>query len=255
MPGAFRDARPLRPGAVVRYACTVRRQVSRTLPSSMRSGCRDPAGGRTGARWRRHRRSRLSLPGRERPVGLLGPAAAPAPEVAEPGPRRSGHGLAQDDGRATIDGCGRGAGRVNDCDCPVEFAVKAQTGAGDQAGRGVVAAEVRAGAARGRGDGRSVEHPLRVRLRGGCARRAAPAAATVSRAVCDGAAVSVTQAPPDAVTHVDAASRNAIDFAMPVGTAIHAAREGVVINVAARHYRGGLAPGNMPEANFVAGAA
>ena len=36
----------------------------------------------------------------------------------------------------------------------------------------------------------------------------------------------VTQAPPDTVTHVDPSSRNALDIAMPVGTAIHAAREG-----------------------------
>jgi murein DD-endopeptidase MepM/ murein hydrolase activator NlpD len=38
---------------------------------------------------------------------------------------------------------------------------------------------------------------------------------------------------------------------MPVGTAIHAAREGTVINVAARHFRSGLAPENMQDANFV----
>ncbi len=61
----------------------------------------------------------------------------------------------------------------------------------------------------------------------------------------------VTQAPPDAVTHVDPSSRNAVDIAMPVGTAIHAAREGLVINVAARHFKSGLNPQNMDEANFV----
>jgi murein DD-endopeptidase MepM/ murein hydrolase activator NlpD len=61
----------------------------------------------------------------------------------------------------------------------------------------------------------------------------------------------VSQAPPDHFTHIDPSSRYAIDFAMPEGSAVHAAREGVVINVAHRFYRGGLAPSNQDEANFV----
>jgi murein DD-endopeptidase MepM/ murein hydrolase activator NlpD len=61
----------------------------------------------------------------------------------------------------------------------------------------------------------------------------------------------VTQAPPDAVTHTDAASRNAVDIAMPVGTAVYAAREGLVINVARDHFRSGLQLAAMSEANFV----
>jgi murein DD-endopeptidase MepM/ murein hydrolase activator NlpD len=38
---------------------------------------------------------------------------------------------------------------------------------------------------------------------------------------------------------------------MPEGSAVHAAREGVVINVAHRFYKGGLAPSSQDEANFV----
>ena len=38
---------------------------------------------------------------------------------------------------------------------------------------------------------------------------------------------------------------------MPVGTAVHAAREGLVINVARNHFRSGLQLASMSEANFV----
>jgi murein DD-endopeptidase MepM/ murein hydrolase activator NlpD len=61
----------------------------------------------------------------------------------------------------------------------------------------------------------------------------------------------VSQAPPDRFTHLDPSSRYAVDFAMPEGSAVHAAREGLVINVAHRFYRGGLAPSSQDEANFV----
>jgi len=64
-------------------------------------------------------------------------------------------------------------------------------------------------------------------------------------------AYMVSQAPPDNFTHIDPSSRYAIDFAMPEGSAVHAAREGVVINVAHRFYKGGLAPSSQDEANFV----
>lgn len=62
---------------------------------------------------------------------------------------------------------------------------------------------------------------------------------------------TVSQAPPSAVTHADAASRHAVDIAMPVGTAVHAAREGLVINVAHKFFAGGLKPQLGDEANFV----
>jgi murein DD-endopeptidase MepM/ murein hydrolase activator NlpD len=61
----------------------------------------------------------------------------------------------------------------------------------------------------------------------------------------------VTQAPPDAITHRDPGSRNAIDIAMPVGSAVHAAREGLVINVAHKFFRGGTTQEVRDEANFV----
>jgi murein DD-endopeptidase MepM/ murein hydrolase activator NlpD len=61
----------------------------------------------------------------------------------------------------------------------------------------------------------------------------------------------VTQAPPAQITHRDSSSYNAIDFDMPVGTAIHAAREGLVINVASRYFRAGLTTQMLGEANFI----
>ena len=61
----------------------------------------------------------------------------------------------------------------------------------------------------------------------------------------------VTQAPPAQITHRDSSSYNAVDFDMPVGTAIHAAREGLVINVASGFFRGGLSTQMLSEANFV----
>ena len=61
----------------------------------------------------------------------------------------------------------------------------------------------------------------------------------------------VSQAPPDYFTHRDLASRYAIDFSMPEGSAVHAAREGLVINVAHQFFRGGLTPASQDEANFV----
>lgn len=50
----------------------------------------------------------------------------------------------------------------------------------------------------------------------------------------------ITQAFPDAVTHQTLDSVYAVDISMPVGTDILAARDGVVFDVAAHNYRGGL---------------
>lgn len=140
---------------------------------------------------------------------------------------------------------------VNECPCPVEFGIKIQAPDGEHAARKVVAARGRetllelaapAGNAELRyeygyviGDPEAVhapDRPYRV-----------PYAVAQS--------FPVSQAPPDAVTHADPGSRNAIDFAMPVGSGVHAARDGVVINVAHKFFRGGLEKERRDEANFV----
>jgi hypothetical protein len=62
----------------------------------------------------------------------------------------------------------------------------------------------------------------------------------------------VSQAPPDIITHQDPSSRDAIDFAMPIGSGVYAARGGVVLDVASRYFQSGT---NMekdgPRANVV----
>lgn len=50
----------------------------------------------------------------------------------------------------------------------------------------------------------------------------------------------VSQAFPDTVTHADEANRYAIDFVMPVGTGVYAARAGVVIEVASEYFESGV---------------
>ena len=50
----------------------------------------------------------------------------------------------------------------------------------------------------------------------------------------------ITQAFPGAVTHTTIDSRYAVDIAMPIGTDIHAARGGVVFEVASTNFRGGV---------------
>ncbi|HEX6997414.1 MAG TPA: M23 family metallopeptidase [Gammaproteobacteria bacterium] len=65
-------------------------------------------------------------------------------------------------------------------------------------------------------------------------------------------AFHVSQAFPSIITHVSPESRHAFDFEMPVGTAVHAAREGVVIEVASDYFDAGLDPAtDGPRANIV----
>ena len=140
---------------------------------------------------------------------------------------------------------------INPCRCTVEFAVRAQTSAGNQRGRGTVAPQseqvlLDVAAADGPSEVR-YEYGYVIGEPGAQHRPAQPYRAPFAQAQ----RFTVTQAPPDAVTHVDRSSRNAIDIAMPVGTAIHAAREGLVINVAARNFKSGLDLQHMDDANFV----
>ena len=141
---------------------------------------------------------------------------------------------------------------VNECRCTVEFGVTA-TGAGgrEQAARAVVSPRsehvlLELAAPPGTGEirfdyGYVIGDPAAAHQPPGPYR--APFAAARS--------FPVTQAPPDAVTHRDAGSRHAIDIGMPVGTAVHAAREGLVINVAHKFFRGGTTQEVRDEANFV----
>jgi len=50
----------------------------------------------------------------------------------------------------------------------------------------------------------------------------------------------VSQAYPSTLTHADQSSVHAIDFVMPIGTGIYAARAGVVIEIADKYYSAGL---------------
>jgi murein DD-endopeptidase MepM/ murein hydrolase activator NlpD len=151
--------------------------------------------------------------------------------------------------RSTADGIALIA--VNGCQCTVEFAVKANTTDGLVTGRAVVAAGAEAPLV----DVAASAGPSEVRYEYGYVigepnvehRPSVPYRAPFAPAQ----RFAVSQAPPDAVTHVDAASRYAIDIAMPVGTAVHAARAGQVIDVARNHFRGGLQLAAMTEANYV----
>ena len=63
---------------------------------------------------------------------------------------------------------------------------------------------------------------------------------------------TVTQAYPDVVTHTTEDARYAVDIAMPIGTDIFAARDGLVFDVSADNFRSGLDPDrDGPAANVV----
>jgi murein DD-endopeptidase MepM/ murein hydrolase activator NlpD len=65
-------------------------------------------------------------------------------------------------------------------------------------------------------------------------------------------AVRVSQAYPDATTHMDPASQHAVDFVMPIGTDVFAARDGVVIEVASDFFETGTSMAvDGPRANIV----
>ncbi len=62
----------------------------------------------------------------------------------------------------------------------------------------------------------------------------------------------VSQAYPDAITHSEPSSQHALDFVMPVGTGVYAARTGVVIEVASDFFRSGTDLNtDGPRANVV----
>ena len=62
----------------------------------------------------------------------------------------------------------------------------------------------------------------------------------------------VSQAYPDSITHRDPASLHAIDFVMPIGTGIYAARGGIVIEVASDYYDAGVDVAvDGPRANMI----
>lgn len=63
---------------------------------------------------------------------------------------------------------------------------------------------------------------------------------------------AVSQAYPDVITHRDPSSQYAIDFVMPIGTHIYAARSGRVIEIASDFFEAGVNAGvDGPRANVV----
>jgi Peptidase family M23/Domain of unknown function (DUF4124) len=66
-----------------------------------------------------------------------------------------------------------------------------------------------------------------------------------------GETFTVTQAYPSRVTHVTPDSVYAVDFALPDGTPVYAAREGTVINVRHDSFRGAPLPAMFDQANLI----
>jgi murein DD-endopeptidase MepM/ murein hydrolase activator NlpD len=138
---------------------------------------------------------------------------------------------------------------VNECRCPVEFGVRAAGQAGDA--RAVVAPrseQVLLSLEAPRGNV-PVPFDYGYVLGDPAATHAPPTPYRAPFALAR--SYRVTQAPPDAITLRDPGSRNAIDFAMPEGSAVHAARQGVVIDVAHRFFRSGTEQELRDAANYV----
>jgi murein DD-endopeptidase MepM/ murein hydrolase activator NlpD len=66
-----------------------------------------------------------------------------------------------------------------------------------------------------------------------------------------GSTFTVSQAYPVRITHVTPDSQYAVDFALPDGTPVYAAREGVIINLHHDSFRGGAMPAMLDQANMV----
>jgi murein DD-endopeptidase MepM/ murein hydrolase activator NlpD len=141
---------------------------------------------------------------------------------------------------------------VNECRCAVEFGVKTRSSDGSEhAGHAVVAPRseqvlIEVPAPPGTGE---IRFDYGYVIGDPAASHAPPEPYRAPFALAQ--SYTVTQAAPDQLTHKDAGSRHAIDIAMPVGSAVHAARDGVVINVAHRFFRGGTTQEVRDEANFV----
>lgn len=141
---------------------------------------------------------------------------------------------------------------VNECRCPVEFAIKVKGADGAERMAQAVVPErsqkllIEVPTPPGTGQF-AFDYGYVIGEPGSTHAPAQPYRAPFATAQ----SFPVSQAPPAAVTHVDVASRYAVDIAMPVGTAVHAAREGLVINVAHKFFAGGLKRELGDEANFV----
>lgn len=66
-----------------------------------------------------------------------------------------------------------------------------------------------------------------------------------------GSTYLISQAYPSRITHTTAESEYAVDFALPDGTPVYAAREGTVINARHDSFQGAVAPIMLDQANVV----